>query len=91
MIRGNARHGHGLSRQRPRKTLGTSISASGDALHGPSKTLGVPIVRRRFGLSSPRGVDDLSRHGKLAERGSHPLTPFAFGDEFVPGNGKNRP
>ena len=23
--------------------------------------------------------------------GPHPLTPFAFGDEFVPGNGKNRP
>jgi hypothetical protein len=29
--------------------------------------------------------------GEAAEGGPHPLTPFAFGDEFVPGNGKNRP
>jgi hypothetical protein len=33
----------------------------------------------------------LSQVKRKQRCGSHPLPPFAFEDEFVPGNGKNRP
>jgi hypothetical protein len=43
-------------------------------------------------LGPPPGVEHkVQTCGGAEQCDSHPLTPFAFKDEFVPGNGKNRP